>query len=93
MVQKRELTVEEKELYSKQLPSAEQDVKDMGYQLKSANLLLDEGLDFKYRQERAQLEGYLAKLNGELDMAIQRVEAINDALANGVVVKEQKNEE
>jgi len=93
MVEKRELLDKEKGFNEKRIKEATEKVERCNYEIQSAQLNLDLGLEVKKRAAERECRRIIKDATTELNSEKQIIEILQDQIDNGVEIKEETKEE
>ncbi len=93
MTQRRPLSDEEKAISQKQLENLAFEIKDLEFQQKYNELMLESGLEVGYLKKKLELNQTLKTTKQQLEHDRRKIDALKDQLKNGVVIKNKESEE
>ena len=89
---KRDLTEEEKDISLKQIARLLDEVEFLKFQVAYGDLMLNQGLEVNLKQKMMEFKIQRKEHAGNLKLALQKIDQLQDQVDNGVEVKEEKAE-
>lgn len=92
-IKKRAITDKEKEMLNTTIENSEAESKRLAFKIKHANMMLEEGLDVNYEEQKAKITTEKAEMEAKIKFNDKVIEQYSDILKSGEVSEADVNEE